>query len=71
KAPLGRAGLIKGLRVEGGGHGAKGNGTISLDALAANYTLVSAAAPQFRHQSTNREILPAELRKTRCGVTIL
>jgi hypothetical protein len=57
--------------VEGGGHGAKGNGTISLDALAANYTLVSAAAPQFRHQSTNQEILPAELRKTRCGVTIL
>jgi hypothetical protein len=42
-----------------------------LDALAANYTLVSAAAPQSRHQSTNQEILPAELRKTRCGVTIL
>ena len=50
KSPAGEAGLIKSAPGGGSGTGgAEGESNISLDKLAANYTLVCGQSPSCRH----------------------
>ena len=64
KAPLGGAGLIK--SAPGGGFGdgggAEGESNISLDKLAANYTLACGQSPSCRHADIPPWVRTAELK---------
>ena len=71
KAPLGGAGLIK--SAPGGGSGTGGaerESNISLDKLAANYTLVCGQSPSCRHPAMGPNRRAQERKRTQNLLTV-